>query len=297
MLTKSNFVAIPITLVQRCIEFLSRLSLSISRSSKSQLNIVKTFDMYRPRSAGLSSIKSFLTVNTINNIFPLLVSLLEKYSLFEIKVKSIDSFKDSNLKLQNSLHRLLSYYGSDKSTHHRYHYVLSTIFPDPSKVVSVLEIGLGSTNKNIVSNMGLHGKPGASLRAFKDYFCNARIYGADIDKNILFQEENICTYFVDQLNDETFNTLRQYLPKSVDLIIDDGLHSPDANIRSLIHLLDLLSEDGWLIIEDINLSSKPIWTVVAFILQERWRFTFVDDYDAALVLVRRRKDVESSNDK
>ena len=33
--------------------------------------------------------------------------------------------------------------------------------------------------------MSINGKPGASLRAWRDYFVNSVVYGADIDKNIL----------------------------------------------------------------------------------------------------------------
>ena len=44
------------------------------------------------------------------------------------------------------------------------------------------------------------GKPGASLRVWRDYFPNAIIYGADIDKDILFAEERIKTFYIDQLD-------------------------------------------------------------------------------------------------
>ena len=39
--------------------------------------------------------------------------------------------------------------------------------------------------------MGIKGKPGASVRAFRDYFDKAIIYGADIDSKILFFEKRI----------------------------------------------------------------------------------------------------------
>ena len=35
-------------------------------------------------------------------------------------------------------------------------------------------------------NMTASGKPGASLRVWRDYFNNAQVIGADIDKRILF---------------------------------------------------------------------------------------------------------------
>ena len=36
--------------------------------------------------------------------------------------------------------------------------------------------------------MTLNGKPGASLKVWKDYFVNAQIFGADIDRNILLKK-------------------------------------------------------------------------------------------------------------
>ena len=56
--------------------------------------------------------------------------------------------------------------------------------------------------------MGKYGKPGASVKAFRDFFSNANIYGADIDKEILFKEHKISTFYVDQTN---INTLNQTL--------------------------------------------------------------------------------------
>ena len=68
-----------------------------------------------------------------------------------------------------------------------------------NSVTNIFEIGLGSINTKIVSNMGKFGKPGASLRAFRDFCPNAIIYGADIDQSILFKEERIKT-LVEQIN-------------------------------------------------------------------------------------------------
>jgi len=49
--------------------------------------------------------------------------------------------------------------------------------------------------------MGINYKPGSSLRVWKDYFKNAEIYGADLDKTILFNnEDKIHTFYVDQLD-------------------------------------------------------------------------------------------------
>ena len=73
-----------------------------------------------------------------------------------------------------------------------------------------MEVGLGSNNTELLSNMGSDGKPLASLRAWRDYFPNAQIYGADIDKDILTNEERIKTFFVDQTKPDT---IREMLKK------------------------------------------------------------------------------------
>ncbi|MDA8559618.1 hypothetical protein N9K62_01645, partial [Candidatus Pelagibacter bacterium] len=64
----------------------------------------------------------------------------------------------------------------------------------------IFECGLGTNNPNLASNMTDTGMPGASLRVWRDYFKNAKIYGGDIDKEILFEEDRIKTFYVDQLN-------------------------------------------------------------------------------------------------
>src|SRR6476620_5978044 len=69
-------------------------------------------------------------------------------------------------------------------------------------IKNIFECGLGTNNANIPSSMGSEGKPGASLRLWRDYFPNAMVYGADIDRDILFEEERIKTFYIDQLNPE-----------------------------------------------------------------------------------------------
>ena len=46
--------------------------------------------------------------------------------------------------------------------------------------------------------MGEKYNPGSSLRALRDYFPNANIFGADIDKNIVNDQNRIKTFYVDQ---------------------------------------------------------------------------------------------------
>jgi hypothetical protein len=57
----------------------------------------------------------------------------------------------------------------------------------------------------------------------------------------------------------------------LDLIIDDGLHSPDANIATLLFGLSRVRSGGWVVVEDIAIEAQPIWEVVAALLPANYR--------------------------
>jgi hypothetical protein len=150
-----------------------------------------------------------------------------------------------------ALGSLLRAAGSDKASIHNYHHVYSWLL-DPSRAYDLLEIGLGTNNVALVSNMGVAGVPGASLRAFRDYLPLANIYGADVDAEILFSEPRIKTAHVDQLSPASLAALPAALGcAAFDIIIDDGLHSLGANLNTLVFGLAHLKIGGTMIIEDI----------------------------------------------
>ena len=73
-----------------------------------------------------------------------------------------------------------------------------------------MEVGLGSINENVefhMKYMGKNYKPLASLYAWRDYFNNADIYGADIDKKILKNTKRIKTFHVDMLNSNSIKKM------------------------------------------------------------------------------------------
>ena len=103
--------------------------------------------------------------------------------------------------------------------------------------------------------MTLNGKPGASLRVWKDFFPNAKVYGADVDRHTLFVEDRISTYYVDQFDKLSIEEMWIKINENnFDLIIDDGAHYFDANINFYENSFDKLRKDGFYIIEDIRLS-------------------------------------------
>jgi hypothetical protein len=123
----------------------------------------------------------------------------------------------------------------------------------------IFELGIGTNNINLPSNMGANGTPGASLRGWKEYFPISLIYGADIDTNILFTEDRIKTFFCDQTNSHIILNMWDNinLQDKFDIIIDDGLHTYDANITFFENSIHKLNKNGFYIIEDIISDTIP----------------------------------------
>ena len=155
-----------------------------------------------------------------------------KYSLFRETFKKYGSNKGGEWKTRNEIIR--SFYAD----------LYEEELKD-KKITNLLEIGIGFDISS----------PGSSLRSWKALFPTAKIYGADINRSILFEEENIKTFFVDQLNKNELNKLKKNLNNTFfDVIIDDGLHSYEANINTFEVFKDTLSKEGLYFIEDIRYS-------------------------------------------
>jgi hypothetical protein len=167
------------------------------------------------------------------------------YSLVERKIRSL--FDES---------------GSDKGSWHHYSYLYATLLGGlkSNRPLRILEIGLGTNNIDTPSNMGSAGIPGASLRAFRDFDDRIECVGLDIDSRVLFEEDRIDTGVVDQMDLESWNSVPdRLLQEKFDLVIDDGLHSPSANLNTIISTKGLLSERGVIVVEDIAERSLDVW--------------------------------------
>jgi hypothetical protein len=145
-----------------------------------------------------------------------------------------------NINIIHSWHNYTTFY------HHLFNYRRSL----PLKI---FELGLGTNNLSFPSNMGENGRPGASLYGWSDFFYNSVIFGADIDKDILFQTDRIKTFFCDQTNSNIIKNMWEepLLTGNFDIIIDDGLHSFDANVCFFENSIHKLNKNGYYIIEDI----------------------------------------------
>ena len=187
----------------------------------------------------------------------------------------------SNSQTNNTLTDLMNKYGSDKgglNNHHNYSNYYSEIFNlKKNSVKYFLEIGLGTNNENIASNMGKNGIPLASLRAWRDYFINAQIFGADIDKSILKDESRIKTFFVDQCDPSTIeNMFKNFGVSKFDIIIEDGLHEYNANITFFENSINYLSDDGIYIIEDVYY--KDIKKFEKYFNNTNYNFSIIELY-------------------
>lgn len=125
----------------------------------------------------------------------------------------------------------------------------------------IFELGLGTNDESVPSNMGRHGRPGASLFGWREFFPNALVFGADIDKKILFNSDRIQTFFCDQRNPEIIKTMwdNKSLEKPFDIIVEDGLHTYNANVCFFENSIDKLAKGGYYIIEDIQNSEFTLF--------------------------------------
>lgn len=205
---------------------------------------------------------------------PQLYKLVNTVKAPVVKKYHISNFNDGSA---DELGELFNKYNSDKANNpkkprfHNYHFLYNSILKQlgRNERLNVLEIGLGTNDVNVASNMGLEGSPGASLRAFKDFLPHSNIYGADIDKKILFTEDRIKTTYVDQMQPPTFRELTKTFENvKYDLIIDDGLHNVCANLNTLQFGLENLNVNGWIVIEDIGKMKYDNWVVIDQIISQ-----------------------------
>ena len=173
----------------------------------------------------------------------------------------------------NKLTYLFQKYGSDKGAFrvkshpypwppHTYSDLYDEMWKNERhKIHKIFECGIGTNSQVVQSNMGPSGIPGASLYAWRDYFPNAEIYGADIDREILFKDNRIKTYWVDQLSPEAIQSLWEEIGENnFDIMLDDGLHRFQAGSTLFINSIHALADDGVYIIEDVSSSDLLLYS-------------------------------------
>ncbi len=123
------------------------------------------------------------------------------------------------------------------------------LFRDRRKEIKkVLEMGIGFPSyMNKVSNY----ITGASLYMWRDFFPNAKIYGADISPEAMFKEERIKTFLCDEMNKKDLKKLVAKTGSDIDIFIDDGTHFVHQQLFLCQNMMPLLQKSVIYIIEDI----------------------------------------------
>jgi hypothetical protein len=156
---------------------------------------------------------------------------------------------------------------------------------------------MGTNNPKLVSTMGAAGKPGASLWAFSSYLQNAEIFGADVDKQILFQDpkRRIRTTFVDGYNYAAYDELyKTFGSKPFDFVIDDAAHAVASDLNTLIFALGHINVPGFIVLEDVILSNFPSFRVIDYLLKTRVSDDVV--VSSRMVFTAHKKDGEGNSD-
>lgn len=257
-----------------------------------ELLLIEGLPLFTPSSGGSLVARALLTVKSANETVPLLARLAENRPGFlrlDLLQSTSISAEQNAIDAANELKKLFVSHRSDKSTRHDYHQIYGPILRRRSDVTKVLEIGIGTNNEDVVSNMSREGTPGASLRAFRDFLPQAQIYGADIDERVLFQEERLATYVVDQTDALSLERLGEQVGGDFDLIVDDGLHAPNANLSVLLFAMPRVKLGGHIVIEDIPREAAPLWQVVGALMPESFECRLFQSQSAVLFVARLRE--------
>lgn len=156
------------------------------------------------------------------------------------------------------LDQLFNKHASDKQTENGYapiyHAVLKHLREEP---ITLLEIGIGTVIQGAYCSMYGHDlpgyRPGASLRAWRDYFPKALIYGIDIQPDTMITDEpRIQTALCDTTDPAAVKAFSARQPAGFDVIVDDGAHIPELQLKTLRNFFPVLRSNGIYVIEDVN---------------------------------------------
>jgi hypothetical protein len=175
-------------------------------------------------------IREIINVNDIFSIYKFSINNLT-HDLYFWGIK-----KD----IHNELNNIALKCNTDKSSnYHNYTKVYNNLFKNiKDDIKCLLEIGIYAGN---------------SLRMWKQYFKNAKIYGIDIDPNCQINEYDIISI----LGNAADKTIINLIPNNIDIIIDNGTHISEDQITSFNLLFPKLKFGGIYIVEDACCSYWP----------------------------------------
>ena len=153
-----------------------------------------------------------------------------------------------------------THYGTDKVEHNYMPFYQTRFDPIQSRPIALLEIGI---------------MDGASLRTWRDYFEHGRVFGVDIDPDMLFEEDRIKCFEADQSGESRLQEIAEETGP-LDIVIDDGSHCGRHHVVSFNALWPFVKSGGWYCIEDCQSIFNDCWTQPADptmfgLLAPRWQ--------------------------
>jgi len=165
------------------------------------------------------------------------------FTITEKNLESIKVMKDlestlSNSRETNRFKEIGLKYGCDKVSRHRYHETYPNIFDKfKNEDINLFEIGVDQ---------------GKSLKVWKEFYPNCSVFGLDIQSEI--DNEDVKIFKGDQSNIHDLVNVVSRTPKC-DIIIDDGSHVPEHQLKTFYYLFEnLLKDGGTYVIEDVECS-------------------------------------------
>lgn len=166
-----------------------------------------------------------------------------EFSISEKKFELIKGLKNlefvfSNKNETNRFKEIGLKYECDKVLRHKYHELYPNIFDKfKNEDINLFEIGVCE---------------GKSLKVWKEFYPNCNVFGLDIQREIF--NEDVKIFKGDQSNiNDLINVVNQ-IPKC-DIIIDDGSHVPEHQLKTFYYLFEnLLKDGGTYVIEDVECS-------------------------------------------
>jgi hypothetical protein len=228
---------------------------------------------------------------------------VQGFSLCHTSEPFLQQLRGINVMAPTKMCRVMTRHGSDKGRgEHNYTTIYSVLFGKVhDQPLRIFELGLGGSDPKFAANMGINGRPGASLRGWRELFPHALVYGADIDRDILFEEDRIKTFYCDQLDSAAIRDLwsQPVLLGGMDIIIEDGMHTLESSTSFLNGSLERLRPGGIYVIEDVLQETIGKWNdQLETVYSKKFpnhEFAFVElpnssnDRDNNLVIIRRSR--------
>lgn len=201
--------------------------------------------------------------------------------------------------MNTPLCKLFKKYGADKHLDFRHSYSVeyyNILAPFKKDFKNILEVGVGTPElmqRYLPDNIDY--KPGASLRAWRDFFTNANVYGIDIEERVLFEEDRIKCFYTDQSSSFELKKTLQEIEKyagvtslKYNFILDDGSHIIEHMLLTFETLKEHLSTGGIYIIEDIKRNDLEIFKNLA---DDTYQLHYVhqgmDSWDSFVAYIKR----------